>query len=372
MFVVRPVDGGIREHIKELLRYLNTSYELVVACPPMENLIISFQREGARIVPVNISGNLDLLKDFHQVLLLARVIKKEKPDLIHLHGFKTGFLGRAAALGFPRIPLVLTVHNYYAHPEQSCIPFILFQLMEKVLSRRVNRIIAVSEALKKNLTGTLGIGEEKITKIYNGIQHEVYQNNGDGGTQFKTELGIPQGVPLVGTTARLAPQKGLETLLEAARITLDQGKDCFFLVAGEGPVKEELENQVNRLNLGENVLFLGRINNVAEFLSCLDIFVLPSISEGLSISLLEALAAKKPVVASRVGGIPEIVIDGVTGSLVPPGDPVSLASRIIENLDHPEHSALMGIQGSQRVKEYFNLEDMVKKTEKIYKELWHG
>lgn len=371
MYVVRPVDGGISEHVKELLRYLKTSYELVVVCPPQKNLIISFQGEGARIVSVNISGNFDPLRDIHQVLMLARVIKKEKPDLIHLHGFKTGFLGRAAALGFPRTPLVLTVHNYYAYPGQSRIPFLIFQTMEKVFSHRTNRVITVSEALKKNLTHSLGIQEEKIVKIYNGIQPENYQNNRDGGGQFKAALGLPQGIPLVGTTARLAPQKGLETLLEAARIILDQRDDCFFLVAGEGPMREKLEDMVNGLALRENVFFLGRINNIAEFLSSLDVFVLPSLTEGLSISLLEALAAKKPVVASRVGGIPEIIIDGVTGSLVPPGDPVSLASRVVEYLEHPERGALMGLQGCRRIEEYFDLEGMLTKTEELYKVLWH-
>lgn len=371
MYVVRPVEGGIREHIKVLVQYLNPFYELVVVCPPINNLLESFEKAGARIIPLNISGELNLLRDFSQALLLARIIKKEEPALIHLHGFKAGFLGRIASLGFSRVPVVLTVHNYYAHPDQSRIPFPCFQQAERVLSWRANRIITVSEALRRNLTDALGIGDEKITRIYNGIHYEHFRSNGDKGSLFKSRLGIPEGVPLIGTAARLAPQKGLGIFLEASRIIIDEGRPCLFLVAGEGPMKEELENRVKSLNLKESVLFPGRVDDIAEFLSCLDIFVLPSLSEGLSITLLEALAAEKPVVASRVGGIPEIVIDGVTGSLVPPGDPVSLAAKVMEHLDNPEHSKSMGIQGRHRVKDYFALEDMVKRTEELYKELWH-
>lgn len=370
MYVVRPVEGGIREHIKVLIQYLNTSYELVVVCPPIDKLQQIFEKVGARVIPLNISGKLDPFRDFSQALLLARTIKKESPDLIHLHGFKAGFLGRIASLGFPRIPVVLTVHNFYAHPDQSRIPFSCFQQVERVLSRRANGIIAVSEALKRNLTDTLGVEDGKIIRIYNGIHYESFRNNGEKGSSFKAELGIPEGVPLVGTAARLAPQKGLGIFLEASRIILDKGRPCIFLVAGEGPMKEELENRVNSLNLKGKVIFPGRVDNIAEFLSCLDIFILPSLSEGLSITLLEALAAEKPVVASRVGGVPEIVTDGVTGTLVPPGDPVSLASKVMEYLDNPEHSKNMGIRGSHRIKDNFTLENMVKRTEELYKELW--
>ncbi len=374
MYVVRPVEGGIREHLKVLIQYFKPSYDLVVVCPFRGVLIESFQGAGARIIPLEIREKLNPFRDFHQALCLARIIQKEKPDIIHLHGFKAGFLGRLSSLGFSKIPVVLTVHNYYAYPEKSLIPFYFFKKSEKLLSRRVSRIITVSDALKDNLTHTMGICDEKITRIYNGIDYVRFQDNGkkdreEKNDSYKVRLGIPPGVPLIGTAARMAPQKGLGIFLEAANIIIREGRSCLFLLAGDGPMKQELENRAKDLNLEERVIFPGKVEDIVGFLSCLDLFVLPSLSEGLSITLLEALAAEKPVVASRVGGVSEIVIDGITGGLVPPGDPVSLASKVIEFLDNPKQSKIMAIQGSQRVKDYFNLQDMVKRTDDLYKGL---
>ncbi|UNC91470.1 glycosyltransferase family 4 protein [Candidatus Contubernalis alkaliaceticus] len=374
MYVVRSVEGGIREHIKVLIQYLKPSYDLVVVCPLRGDLAESFEKTGARIIPLNISEKLNPFRDFPQVLYLARIIQKERPDIIHLHGFKAGFIGRLSSLGFSKIPVVLTVHNYYAYPEMSKIPLSYFKQAEKLLSRRVSRIITVSDALKENLTFTLGIDEKKITRIYNGIDYARLEGINKKSSEekintYKARLGIPLEAPLIGTAARMAPQKGLGIFLEAANNIIREGRSCLFLLAGDGPMMEQLKNRIRDLNLQGKVIFPGRVADISEFLACLDIFVLPSLSEGLSITLLEALAAEKPVVASRVGGVPEIVIDGITGGLVPPGDPVSLASKVLDFLDNPQKSKNMGIQGKLRVMDYFDIKDMVKRTEDLYKDL---
>jgi glycosyltransferase involved in cell wall biosynthesis len=180
-------------------------------------------------------------------------------------------------------------------------------------------------------------------------------------------LGIELGFPVLGTVSSLNPHKGHTYLLEAATKVLEIFPTAQFLLVGDGRMKEELEIKAQNLNLLSSIKFLGIRKDIPEILAVIDIFVLPSSSrEGLGISLLEAMAAEKPVVASDIGGIPEVVIDGETGFLVPPKNSHDLAGAIIELLKNPAKAALMGQQGRQRVKEKFTTQQMLENIDELY------
>jgi len=373
MFLLRPVKGGVKEHVRLLIDNLSSFFNIVVVCPPEEELINILQRAGSHIITLDTGEDFKLTRDLRNVFVLDKIIRREKVKLLHLHGFKAGFLGRLASPLNYRVPVVLTVHNFVAHQEKTRLPLGFFYLAENILSRRTNRIITVSQTLKRNLVYEMGIKDNKILTIYNCIC--LLKNNNEEtsitgcGTIEKQGKGR---VPLVGTAARFAPQKGISDFIEAARIIQDKGLECKFMVAGDGPLRSELEEQVNYLELSEHVCFPGYITDMPGFLSALEVFVLPSRSEGLSITLLEALAAGKPVVATAAGGIPEIIRDEITGCLVPPGDPRFLANSVIDLLNNNMKRKKLAQKGKEFVCENFNLEKMIMETKKVYEELLKG
>lgn len=177
------------------------------------------------------------------------------------------------------------------------------------------------------------------------------------------------GKNVIGTAAVLEERKGHRFLLEAAALLKEQGLRLTYRFAGEGSERESLQRIAYRLGLRDEVLFLGFVSDIPTFLSSVDIFVLPSLYEGLGIAVLEAMAAGKPVVASRTGGIPELVIDRVTGLLVPPKDPGALARAILHLVSQAGLGRRMGDKGREQVLERFTMEQMAKKNEDYYYEL---
>ena len=365
LHVLRPVEGGIKEHVKLLSEKLCPYYQVIIACPSGTNLAKVLEKRGIQFISFELIGDISPWSDFKNVLNLAKTLEKNKVDLLHLHGYKAGFVGRLASLLCRDIPVVLTLHNYRDYQQKSILPSFCFTSVEKILSRKTDIIITVSQALRKDLLNNLAIEERKVVNIYNGINYSDYGNAQE--RLLKSEI-------LVGTAARLAPQKGIEDFLEAAKLVLQQKKNkrIKFFIAGEGPLREKLEKQAVKLGLKENVFFLGHVEDMPGYLSSLDIFVLPSRHEGLSITLLEALAARRPVVATKTGGIPEIVVHGVTGYLVPPAQPLPLAEGIERlNKDFKLRSSL-ALKGQKMVKENFGLEIMVERTRALYEKLLAG
>jgi glycosyltransferase involved in cell wall biosynthesis len=173
-------------------------------------------------------------------------------------------------------------------------------------------------------------------------------------------------VPIVGTVTVLTPVKGVSHLIEAARMVCKRHPRALFVIVGDGPLRPSLERMVHELGLMGRVVFWGLRRDVREVLSIMDVFVLPSISEGMGLSLMEAMAMERPVVASRVGGVPELVMEGDSGVLVPPADPVQLAEGILWCLEERRRATEMGRRARQRVQQLFSVERMVKETDGVY------
>jgi len=173
----------------------------------------------------------------------------------------------------------------------------------------------------------------------------------------------------VGTVARLQPVKGVEYLIEAAKHVLESIPNTRFLIVGEGPQKAELIHKVHQLNLSSDVIFAGMRGDIPAILSALDLFVLPSLSEALGIAVIEALAAKVPVIATNVGGVTEIVEDGKTGLLVPPKDPLSLAKAILHTYSNGDEAISMAKAGERRVREVFDIAHLARKQAELYEKL---
>ena len=228
-----------------------------------------------------------------------------------------------------------------------------------------NEIIAVSESVKRHIILKQRIGPKKVSVIHNGIDVDKYTGDGNS-KEAKKNFGLHNDPVVVGVVGRLDKQKGIAFFLRAASEVLKVEKHVQFLIVGEGPQRQELEKLSRKLGISGYVVFLGFIEDVPQIMSLIDIFVLPSLWEGLPISLLEAMAARKPVIATGVGGIPEVLADEVSGLLVPPKDTKALTKAILELLKDTAKREAMGEKARQRVAESFNIERMVRDYEECY------
>ena len=210
----------------------------------------------------------------------------------------------------------------------------------------------------------------RITVVHNGVDLQAVSRAKDA-PSVRREWGLPAAAPLLITVGRLTPAKGHRDLLKAAAVLSRDSRwlELRLLIVGAGALLPELQREAEQLGLQQRVIFTGFQRDVLPFVLAADVFVLPSIQEGLSLSALEAMALGKPVVACRVGGTPEVVVDGETGLLVAPGHPRELAAALERLLADPEKARAMGEAGRRRAQEAFDLEQMVTKIERIYRDL---
>ena len=238
--------------------------------------------------------------------------------------------------------------------------------MLRVLTPQMNQLIAVSQAIEAKLEAE-GRTTAPIRRIYNGVDLSRYENQEPCCT-LPEEYGMEPGSQIVGVVARLEPEKGHPTLLEAWPAVLRSVPDAYLLIVGEGSRRDALEALTRDLHIAHRVVFTGRRDDVPAVTAALDVAVLPSYREAQGLSILEALALSRPVVASDVGGIPEVITDGVTGVLVPPHDPDALAAAIVRLLrDHP-YADTLGRAGHDMVHDRFDIGTMVGLVQQIYEE----
>lgn len=299
--------------------------------------------------------------DFPWLFRAYRLLRERSIDVMHSHEFATNvyasLLSRVTG-----IPVITTVHgkNYYGERGRR-------RLAYRFVARQ-SRMVAVSQDLKRFLMQRVAIPSDRIRVVHNGIDLGRYAVQAENHRSVRNDLGIGPDQRVIGTVGNLFAVKGQVYLLRACQAVARTFPDFVLLVAGEGDQLGALEKEASDLGIANNVKFLGFREDVPVLLQAMDIFVLPSLSEGLPLSVLEALSLQKPVVATNVGGIPEIVEDGVTGFLVPPKNPDALAKAILQMLQHPRIAADMGQAGRKRVEEDFGLAKMLREYQSLYEE----
>ena len=293
---------------------------------------------------------------------LLRLIRREKIDLIHSHEFMMTVYGSISAK-LARIPHVGTIHGKVYYPDKQCRVRLL-----RMAAKLCSRLIAVSDDLNRFLTTLLGVRYGKIETLYNGIDLEKYRSV-DSREGSRERLGLQDASIVLGTVGSLFEVKGLPYLLEAIVLLRDKYPRLSLLIAGEGNREDSLRTIAGQLKLGDTVKFLGFRDNIPDILQVVDIYVCSSVSEGLSLSILEAMAMSKPVVATDVGGNPELITDCENGFLVPAKDPVRLADAITELIDSPERRLEFGTRSREIVESRFSPERMVRDYEALYRQV---
>jgi glycosyltransferase involved in cell wall biosynthesis len=291
---------------------------------------------------------------------LAREILKERPAVFHAHlpwALRCSDALRAAArAAVPAIVATQQLFSEIRHPREI--------LRQRIVAAAVDAYVAVSAGLARRLGQTPLFPRGKIHVIRNAVQAAPFEEAAQAAPRPQRE-----GGPAVALTlARLARHKDLPTLLRAAALV----PEARFLIAGEGPERPALEAQLDSLGLRERVTLLGHRDDVPQLLARCDLFVLSSLYEGLPVSILEAMAAGKPVVATAIGGIDEAVADGKTGLLVPTGDPVALSGAIRSLISDPALAQRFGAAGRDRVRAEFSAETLAKQMSDLYESLLDG
>lgn len=318
------------------------------------------ERLGVRTIVIPIAGVLGL----QWFLGYWDLIRKERVTLIHAHEFSAIVCGWMLAK-MAGVPLVATVHgkNYFWEKWRRRAAY-------RIVSR-YGSMVAVSADLKRFICDKVGVAEERVQVIYNGVA--AAQPVADEEAQTcKAELAIVGRYPVLGVVGSLYPVKGHRFLIAAMPEIIRQWPCAVLLVIGRGELEASLKAQAEQLGIAANIRFLGMRPDVPRLLSVLDAFVLPSLSEGLSLALLEAMASGKPVVATAVGGNPELVNQGQTGFLVSSADAGSLATKLIELLQDPLMMQRFSEQGAKRVRQLFSLEQMVIQYRGLYARLLPG
>lgn len=376
LFIIGTLDvGGAEGQLVQLVTRLDRRRFRPVVCALSEGgpyaAVLSTAGVPVRIVGFRglkrgIRNPLSFPKVAAEFWRLVRLIRSERPTIVHGLLFWAYVLGTFAAKAAGVSILVASRRSLGCF--KAAKPHYLW--LERRANRRTDLLVANSEAVKQDVIAQEGVAAAKIRVIYNGIDADRYARPAD--RVLRETLGISADAQVVGVVANLIHYKGHRILLEACRRVRAVRPDVRVLLIGDGPCRVELEQRAVALELGDMVRFLGSRRDIPELLAEIDLAALPSLEEGFPNAVLEAMAAGKPVVASRVGGVPEAVVDGATGLLVPPGEPESLAGAILALLDDPRRAEAMGRAGRQRVVERFGMARMVEETQTIYEELLRG
>lgn len=346
--------------VRNIVSHLDRSaFEPLIGCMYGTGELEGWYRsQGIKTVNFRMRGPVNGWLDFLALNRMVRFFKEERVDLVHTHLVRADIYGRIASQ-ISGIPVITTVHNTEEHHTSTNACDSIVRYLDKVTIRSCERVVAVSEAVKRLLCGVYGLAESKVIVVHNGIAAGARVGSGHAKEVIRSE-----GEIVLCTVARLHRQKGLHELVRATELLSKQGLRVKAIVIGDGPLRNELLALVRELKA--NVILLGFQEDVSRFIEAADIFVLPSLWEGFGLALIEAMRSSKPVVATRVGGIPEVVQDGLTGILCPPGDPTQLAAAIGTLAKDPGLRTQMGEAGRKTVENYFTAERMCERYQEVY------
>jgi glycosyltransferase involved in cell wall biosynthesis len=346
------MSGGTQRHLIEVLKFIDRSRfrPLVVVAKSGGDLGRVVAACDVELIELGLGESLWSADFVRCVRRTARLFLDRAVDVVQCFQWRPALIGIGAARLARRGRIV-------AGRRSVPVERGLRALLDDLVVQLADRVVVNAESLRPH-----GRAAERTEVIPSGVDTDRFQRAPGERERVRATLGIPAGVPLIGTVGRLEGRKGTDTLIASAA---QLRTDAHVVVVGDGPSREALAAQVARLGLGERVRLLGERADVREVLAALDVFVLPSRTEGMSNALLEGMAMALPVVATAVGGNPEVVTPG-TGVLVPAEDPGAMAAAVTDLLDAPERAAALGSAARRRVEERYGARAMVRRLEAVY------
>ncbi len=362
-----PYLAGGEKHLLLLAKAAKESgFAVYVICQSSSGLEETLKEVNIETIPLNL-----MAKNFiSTVSQVAGKLKLVKADILHTHGFFCNIIGRIAGKLAKTPVIVSTVHcepdSTLAFGENLKTKFVQIgrDFADRFTSRYADAIVAVAEVVKKKLI-KIGIPQEKIILIRNGIPIRLIK---DANIDLKSTSTSEKTV--IGTVGRLEPVKGLDYFIEAAALVdFSVDRQVNFLIVGEGSLRKHLENKAKEIGLKDKIIFMGYVEDTAPEIRRMNVFIVPSLSDTTNLALIEALALGKAVVATRTGGIPEVIEDKKTGLLVPPKNAQALADAILFLLENPEVGKKYAQDGKKTLADKFSAEKMCDEHLKLYNEL---
>ncbi len=366
--------GGAQKYVYDLATALNPDlYDVAVLTGNDGFLVEKLKARGVRVLILgDLTRDISIFKDLWAFFKILKIFSHEKPDIVHLNSSKMGLLGALAGriLGIKKI--IFTGHGWAFNEDRSKLQRKFIYWLHRLTIKLSHKTIAVSEQTKRQILGN-DTDTGKIVVIKNGIGEINYLNKDLARAEISKRLPADLDIKdrrWLGTISELHKNKGLKYLIEAIHLldtsSDDRSKLPLVIIIGEGERREKLQERINRYGLGDTIFMIGRINEAEKYLKAFDIFTLTSITEALPYVILEAGQAGIPIIASAVGGIPEIIDDLKSGILVRPKEPEEIKRAFDFLQTNTDKALLFGQNIQKKIQEEFNKEIMVKKTLELY------
>jgi len=345
--------GQERRTLRELLGLSREAFRPLLACQSESRIGEEARKRDLPVATVKMRGNFDPLA----VGRLWGLIRRHSVDIVHTHSSADSWMASTAARLSPRRPKVVRTRHLNA----------AFNVRQ-IYTLMADRVVTVGGSTREYMIREKGIPADRVVTIPTGVDLTVFDPERVPG-DLREELGIPAQAPVFGTVSVFRRLKGHQYMLEAVPEILRAVPEAKVLLAGEGPQEKNIRSKVEELGIGKAVFLPGFREDIPKVLNTMDVFVFPSLQEALGTAILEALAMKRAVVASRVGGIPEIIEDGKTGFLVDPEKPAAIAERVIPLLKNPDLRRQVGDRGRRFVEIHYDNRLMIRRLEALYREL---
>lgn len=359
LHVITNLDvGGAENLILAMVKNMDrTRYNASICCISHAGVLAAeFEKMGVRVL------SLGLMKkkgwDGKIITAIEDVIKNEHIDVLHTHLYHANLFGSLAAKHC-KTPSVMSIQNTYSHHKLHR------RILNWYVSRFVRTIIVGSEDIKRDVMKNDWVASSKITVIDNCVDLDVIKSKVSR-EEMREQLSIPEGAVVLGTIGRLEEQKGHRFLIQALKLLCESEIQFFLVLVGEGKKRDELERLVEELSLQERVMFLGTRTDIGDLLMAMDIFIMPSLWEGLSLSMLTAMAAEKPVIATNVGGVKKVLGDDEYGLVIESGKPEAIVYAIEKILNDKHAVKNKLVKAKALVYERYSAQSMVKSLEQIY------
>ena len=361
--------GGVAEYLYMLLKnWNNKEYEnFLIVSEDYKNQIDRFKPYVEQIYFVPMVREITIKKDISAILKVGKILKKIKPDIVYLHSSKAGAIGRIALAFNFKTKIIYNAHGWYFNAEISNKKKRFFAFIEKFLALKTNKIINISQNEYESALKYKIASPKKMCVIENGIDFEKFKNSGKYRDSTRNKYNISNNDIVIGVVGRLSEQKDPINMIKAFNLINKENNNTKLMYVGSGELEEKVLDYAKENNIIDNVIITGWVSNVEQFIPAFDIAVLPSKWEGFGLVLIEYMACDKPIVASNIGGISNIIKDGINGFLIKSGDYKELNEKI-QNLINNKSIYKKIIENNKVYREKFDIRNVVKKHLSLFEE----
>lgn len=365
--IAQSYTGGVPEYLYTLIKHLNhNKYEnILILSNEYSNQIERFKEKATEINLIDMERDINLKKDIKSTIEVKKILKRVKPDVVYLHSSKAGAFGRLALLFKRKIKIIYNAHGWFFNAEMSNKKKKIIALIERILAINTDMIVNISKNEYDSAIRYKIANKEKMCIIENGIDFNKFEHSQKYRKPTREKYNIKDSEVLVGVVGRIEEQKSPITTIKAAEQTIKQMKNVKFMFIGSGSLEETVKEYAIEKNIQDNIIFTGWVNRVEEYIPALDIAILPSKWEGFGLAIIEYMACKKPIIASKTGGIENIINDNENGFLITPGDYKKLSEYIIKYINNKELVEQMVELNYKYGIENYSIKNEIQKTEEL-------